>query len=124
MSQPIGAYFHVAHGVSNAALLVMVMEFSLIGNPRRYAEIAQAMGENIAGLTDLEATELGAQAVQRLVSDVAIPPLSELIEDEAEFYRLAPQMAQDAIDSGSPGNNPRQATKEQIIELYKIAYSG
>jgi len=124
MSRPIGAYFHLAHGVSNAALLVVVMEFSLTGNPRRYAEIAGAMGKNVAGLTDLAAAELAVQAIRRLVSDVNIPPLRELIEDEEEFYRLAPQMAEDAIDSGSPGNNPRQATKEQIIELYKMAYSG
>jgi len=124
MSRPIGAYFHLAHGVSNAVLLVAVMEFSLPGNAQRYADIAQALGENTDGLTDLQAAELGVQTVRRLVSDVNIPPLRELIEDEEEFYRLAPQMAEDAIDSGSPGNNPRQATKEQIIELYKLAYSG
>lgn len=124
MSRPIGAYFHLAHGVSNAVLLVVVMEFSLTGNARRYADIAQALGENTDGLTDLQAAELAVQAVRRLVSDVNIPPLRELIEDEEEFYRLAPQMAEDAIDSGSPGNNPRQATREEIIELYKRAYSG
>jgi len=124
MSRPIGAYFHLAHGVSNAVLLVVVMEFSLTGNARRYAEIAQALGENTDGLTDLQAAELAVQAVRRLVSDVNIPPLHELIQDEEEFCRLAPQMAEDAIDSGSPANNPRQASKEQIIELYKLAYSG
>jgi len=123
MSRPIGAYFHLAHGVSNAVLLVVVMEFSLTGNARRYADIAQALGENTDGLTDLQAAESAVQAVRRLVSDVNIPPLRELIEDEEEFYRLAPKMAEDAIDSGSPGNNPRQATKEEIIELYMLAYS-
>jgi len=123
MSRPIGAYFHLAHGVSNAALLVVCMEFSLLGNPRRYADVAAAMGEKTHGLTDLQAAELAVQAVGRLVSDVNIPPLSELIEDEERFYRLVPQMAEDALDSGSPGNNPRQATKEQIVELYKQAYS-
>ncbi len=124
MSRPIGAYFHLAHGVSNAVLLIVVMEFSLTGNARRYADIAQALGENTDGLTDLQAAELAVEAVRRLVSGVNIPPLRELIQDEEEFYRLAPQMAEDAIDSGSPGNNPRQATKEEIIELYKRAYSG
>ncbi len=124
MSRPIGAYFHLAHGVSNAVLLVVVMEFSLTGNARRYTDIAQSLGENTDELTDLQAAELGVDAVRRLVSDVNIPPLHELIEDEEEFYRLAPQMAEDAIDSGSPANNPRQATKEEIIELYKRAYSG
>ena len=123
MSRPIGAYFHVAHGASNAALLGVVTEFSLIGNPARYAHIAQAMGENTEGLNDLEAAELAAQSINNLIEDIKIPSLKELGVDEGKLEQLAPKMAEDAIASGSPGNNPRQATKEEIIELYKIAYS-
>jgi len=123
MSRPIGAYFHVAHGVSNAALLGVVTEFSLIGNPVRYARIAQAMGENVEHLTTLEAADLTAKSIKRLVKDVKIPSLQELGVDKEKLDKLAPQMAGDAIASGSPANNPRQATKEEIIELYKLAYS-
>lgn len=123
MSRPIGAYFHVAHGVSNAALLGVVTEFSLIGNPARYARIAQAMGENVERLTILEAADLAAKSIKRLVQDIKIPSLQELGVDKAKLDKLAPQMAEDAIASGSPANNPRQATKEEIIQLYKLAYS-
>jgi len=123
MSRPIGAYFHVAHGVSNAALLSVVTEFSLIGNPERYARIARAMGENVEGLTALEAAELAAEAIARLIEDIEIPSLEELGVDEEKLDKLALQMAEDAIASGSPANNPRQATKEEIVELYKLAYS-
>ena len=123
MSRPIGAYFHVAHGVSNAALLSVVTEFSLIGNPERYARIARAMGENVEGLTALEAAELAAEAIARLIEDIEIPSLEELEVDEEKLDKLALQMAEDAIASGSPANNPRQATKEEIVELYKLAYS-
>ncbi|MBA7607738.1 1,3-propanediol dehydrogenase [subsurface metagenome] len=123
MSRPIGAYFHVPHGASNAALLGVVMEFSLIGNPTRYAHIAKAMGEDISGLTDLEAAELGAEAVKRLIEDIKVPSLRELGVDKEKLDKLAPKMTEDAIASGSPGNNPRQATKEEIIELYKLAYA-
>lgn len=122
MSRPIGAYFHVPHGVSNATLLAVVIEFSLIGNPTRYADIAEAMGEDIDGLTDLAAAELGAKAVKRLIKDIKIPSLLELGVDRAKLDKLAPKMAEAAIASGSPGNNPRQATKEEVIELYKLAY--
>ena len=122
MSRPIGAYFHVAHGVSNAALLAVVTEFSLIGNPARYARVAQAMGENVEGLTTLEAANLAARSIKRLVQDIKIPSLQELGVDKEKLGKLAPQMAEDAIASGSPANNPRQATKEEIIELYKLAY--
>ena len=123
MSRPIGAYFHVAHGVSNAALLSVVTEFSLIGDPERYARIARAMGENVEGLTALEAAELAAEAIARLIEDIEIPSLEELGVDEEKLDKLALQMAEDAIASGSPANNPRQATKEEIVELYKLAYS-
>lgn len=123
MSRPIGAYFHVAHGVSNAALLGVVTEFSLIGNPARYARIAKAMGENVDKLTILETADLAAKSIKRLVQDIKIPSLQELGVDKEKLDKLAPQMAEDAIASGSPANNPRQATKEEIIELYKLAYS-
>jgi len=122
MSRPIGAYFHVAHGAANAALLGVVMEFSLTGNPNRYAHIARAMGEDISGLTDLEAAQRGAEAVRRLIKEVKIASLRELGVDREKLYELAPRMTEDAIASGSPANNPRQATREEIIKLYKLAY--
>ena len=122
MSRPIGAYFHVPHGVSNAALLGVVTEFSLMGNPTRYAHIAKTMGENVTGLTDLEAAELADKAIKKLIRDVKIPSLKELGVQGERLDQLAPTMADAAIASGSPGNNPRQATKEEIIELYKITY--
>ena len=122
MARPIGAYFHVSHGASNAALLGAVMEFSVDGNPTRYAHIARAMGEDVYGLSDLEAARRGAEAVKKLIKDIKIPSLRELGVDKEELDKLAPEMSADAIASGSPANNPRQATKEEIIELYRVAY--
>ena len=123
MSRPIGANFHVPHGVSNAVLLGVVTEFSLIGNPPRYARIAQAMGEDISGLSDMDAAETAADAVRRLIKDVKIPSLQTLGIEKKKLKELASQMAEAAIASGSPGNNPRIATKEEIIELYDLAYN-
>lgn len=124
MSRPIGAYFHIPHGASNAALLAVVTEFSLSGKPARYARIGRAMGEDTDGLSHLEAAQLAARAVKRLIRDVKIPSLKGLGVDREKLEKLAPRMAEDAIASGSPANNPRQATKEEIVELYKLAYTG
>ena len=121
MARPVGAYFHVRHGASNAALLGVVLDFSLTGNPTRYARIAQAMGEDISALSALEAAQLGAKAVKKLIKDIKVPSLRELGVDKEKLDKLAPKMAEDAIASGSPANNPRPATKEEIIELYKLA---
>ena len=122
MARPIGAYFHVPHGVSNAALLPIVIEFSIPGNPERYADIAEAMGEVTEGLSLLDAAYLAAEAVERLNDDLKVPTLEELGVEEEKFNKLVEKMAEDAIASGSPGNNPRKATKEEIVELYKKAY--
>jgi len=122
MSRPIGAYFHVAHGVSNATLLGQVMRFSLAGNPERYAEIAAAIGEDVAGLTDMEAARTGADAVERMINRLEIPKLRDLGVDRKRFEEVMSQMIEAAIASGSPDNNPRIATKEEIAEIYNQAY--
>lgn len=123
MARPIGAYFHVPHGVSNAALLPTVIEFSIPGNPKRYAEIAEAMGEITEGLSVLDAAYLAADAVEGLNVDLKVPTLRELGVEEKKFNSIVEQMAGDAIASGSPGNNPRKATQEEIVELYRRAFS-
>jgi len=123
MSRPIGAYFHIPHGVSNAALLGVVTQFSLMGNPARFARIASAMGENVEHLPAMEAANLAAESIKRLIKDIKIPSLQELGVNKEELGKLAPRMAEDAIASGTPANNPRQATEEEIVELYKLAHS-
>jgi alcohol dehydrogenase class IV len=122
MARPIGAYFHVPHGISNAALLPTVIEFSIPGNPKRYADIAEAMGEITERFSIIDAAYLAAKAVKRLNDDLKIPALRGLGVDEKRFQSIVSQMAADAIASGSPGNNPRKATKEEIVELYRKAY--
>jgi alcohol dehydrogenase class IV len=121
MSRPIGANFHVPHGISNATLVGAVMDFSLMGAPRRYADIARAMGAAINGLNPVEAAHRGADAVKRLVQQLEVPRLSALGVTREKLEPVVAKMADDAIASGSPGNNPRKATKEEIIELYYAA---
>jgi alcohol dehydrogenase class IV len=118
MSRPIGACFHIPHGLSNAILLPLVMEYSRLAAPEKFADIAEAMGENIEGYTELEASQIAVEAVQQLCEDIKIPSASELKLNQEEFMRLAPKMAEDALASGSPGNNPRRPTKEEIIDVY------
>lgn len=122
MARPLGAYFHIPHGIANATLLATVVEFSILGNARKYAYIAQAMGENTHGLSLMDAAYLAAKAVQRLVESLKIPSLEGLGVDEGKFNKVVEQMAKDALASGSPDNNPRKASLEEIVELYRKAY--
>jgi len=118
MARPIGAHFHVPHGLSNAVLLVTVMEFSLPGNPPRFADVAEAMGENVAGLSVMAAARKAVDAVRELAEDVQVPSLRGAGVDPEKLRELAPKMARDALASGSPANNPRRATAEEIVALY------
>ena len=122
MARPIGAYFHAPHGVSNAALLPTVIEFSILGDPKKYGDIAEALGENTEGLSLLDSAYIAAEATRRLNEDLKVPTLKGLGVEEKKFNSVVKQMASDAIASGSPGNNPRKATQDEIVELYKKAF--
>ena len=122
MSRPIGAYFHVHHGLSNAVLLLDVMEYSVVGAPDRFADIARAMGESIEALSPMRQADAAIAGVERLINDVEMPRLGEIGIDRDEFEAVADQMALDALASGSPANNPRQPTKEEIVALYRKCF--
>lgn len=110
MSRPIGAVFHIPHGLSNAVLLPAVTAFSQPAAPERYA--------TVAGLLGCPADELTAW-LQRLNDDLQLPRLSGCRGfDRSIFDSLVAKMASDALASGSPANNPRVPTVEEIVTLY------
>ena len=119
MARPVGAYFHVPHGLSNAVLLPAVMEWSLSGSPARYAQIARAMGANVDGKSENDAAKASVETVRNLASSLGVPSLSGAGVNPDRLRQVAPQMAKDAIASGSPGNNPRVPTEEEIVALYE-----
>jgi 1,3-propanediol dehydrogenase len=121
MARPIGAYFHQPHGISNSVLLPHVMDWSIGGAPERFADIARALGVNTAGLSEMEAARRGVAEVRGICRDLRIPSLTGLGIDAAQLMTLAPTMAKDALDSGSPGNNPRVPSADEIVELYRLA---
>jgi alcohol dehydrogenase class IV len=122
MSRPIGAHFHLAHGLSNALLLPAVTRFSVGGAPARYATIAREM--DLAGTEDSDdaACQSLVEELEALNADLEIPSLSEAEVRRDHFDRVVEEMAQAALDSGSPGFNPQPATKEEIVDLYRQAY--
>ncbi|MEY3702528.1 MAG: hypothetical protein RLZZ561_148 [Pseudomonadota bacterium] len=122
MSRPIGAFFHVPHGLSNAMLLPAVTRFSAPAALPRYADCARAMGVAQEHEGDQSAVARMIDALEQLNADLHVPsPRSHGIVEET-YRNLVPTMAAQAIASGSPGNNPREATAEEIGELYLEAY--
>lgn len=124
MSRPIGAHFHVAHGLSNAMLLPAVTAFSLPAALPRYAEAARAMGIAHEDEGDQAAAARLVEELSALNRDLAVPTPRRCGLDETKWRALLPTMAEQALASGSPANNPRVPTKAEIIALYEQVWDG
>ena len=123
MSRPLGALFHVPHGISNAMLLPVVTRFSVPGATARYAAAARTMGWVTAGGKDDAAAEALVEGLVSLNQRLNIPRLREHPRmEEAKFYRSVEKMAADALASGSPQNNPVVPIASEIVELYREAW--
>ncbi|MFG3054542.1 iron-containing alcohol dehydrogenase [Kitasatospora sp. NPDC048239] len=123
MSRPIGAHFHVAHGLSNAMLFPAVTAFSVHAAPDRYADCARALGAATAMDADEVAADRLVDELRGLCRDLDVPtPRSHGIDREA-WIRLTPLMAEQALASGSPANNPVVPTADQIQDLYGRIYA-
>jgi alcohol dehydrogenase class IV len=123
MSRPIGAFFHVPHGLSNAMLLPEITAFSAPAALDRYADCARAMG-----VADKEEGSQAAVArlldeLRRLNRDLGVPSPRDYGIDAARYEELLPTMAHQALASGSPANNPRVPSAEEIVELYRRVYA-
>lgn len=118
MSRPIGAYFHVPHGIANAMLLSAVLAFSLPAAPDRYRDLAEAVGLSTRELSDEAAGRALADWVAGLARRLEVPSLTGYGLEADAVRRYAPQMARDALASGSPANNPRVPSHDEIVDLY------
>ncbi|AGL02415.1 iron-containing alcohol dehydrogenase [Desulfoscipio gibsoniae] len=118
MAHQLGGYYNLPHGVCNAILLPHVCLFNLIATPERFADIAEAMGENIEGLSTRAAADVAIEAIQQLSVDVSIPTgLTELNVQEKDFQVMAENAMKDACSL----TNPRLATLEDVIQIYRNA---
>ena len=124
MSRPIGAHFHVPHGLSNAMLLPAITRFGLEAAEGRYATASRAIG--FAGDGDGDAVAAGklADGLARLNRDLDVPTPGAFGIDKGEWDGRLSVMAEQALASGSPGNNPRVPTKDEIVALYGVVWSG
>jgi alcohol dehydrogenase class IV len=118
MALPLGAFFHLPHGVANTVLLPYGLEFNLIAAPQKYVDIANAMGEMTVGLSLMDAAEKAIESVKKLASDIGAPKNLKNLGVEAD---MIPQMAADAMKSSHIPANPRKISQIDVEGLYRRA---
>ncbi|MCD8378937.1 MAG: iron-containing alcohol dehydrogenase [Lachnospiraceae bacterium] len=122
MSRPIGALFHVAHGISNAMLMKVCLGFALEGAYDRFGELGRLIGAADSSDSDEAAARKFLGSVINLTKELQIPTLEEYGIQREEFFKVIDKMAQDAMDSGSPGNTRREVSIEDVKALYRALW--
>lgn len=123
MSRPIGALFHVAHGLSNAMLLKECFTFVLKDADQevyeRFAHLGRAI--HVAGRDDdnQTASQRFLEAVIGLCRELEIPSLKEYGIEKEKYFQVIDKMAADAMESGSPSNTRKELTAEDLKEIYR-----
>ena len=118
MALPLGAFFHVPHGIANSILLPHGLDYNLGFDDRGYCEMALAMGADLSGLSERQGAEKFIELVRTLACDVGAP--DKLSEVSVTADKI-PNMAEDTMKSSHIPFNPRTVTKEQVEQLYNKA---
>lgn len=119
MSRPIGALFHVAHGLSNAMLMKECLSFALEGAYDRFADLGRAIGAADGADSAETASAKFQAAVVALTEELETPTLAEFGIDKEAFFNVIEKMAYDAMESGSPQNTQKEITQADIEQMYK-----
>lgn len=119
MSRPIGALFHVPHGISNAMLLKKCLEFAVDGAYEKFGNLGRAIGAATTEDSDETAAGKFLEALEELCQACEIPTLEKYGIPKDQFYDRMEKMASDAVASGSPGNTMKEVTEADCIAIYK-----
>ncbi len=114
MAHTLSAYYDIPHGVACAMLLPIAMEFNKEVSGTKYKDIAEAFGVDTHGMNQEEYRKAAIDAVKKLSTDVGIPTKCDKIL-ASDLDNLASDALKDACYPG----NPREASKEEVIEMFK-----
>jgi 1,3-propanediol dehydrogenase len=116
MTHQVDGLIDQHHGETNASILPFVMEFNLSACPERFRDIAEAMGENVSGLSPMTAAERAVIAVRQLISDIG---LAKGLRDIGLSEEFIPLLSENAMKDACLVTNPRQASREDIADIFR-----
>jgi alcohol dehydrogenase len=118
MGEAMGGLYDTPHGLSMAVCLPCCMEHNLISNPEKFADIARALGENVEGLTSLNAARQSVAAVRSMLKDLDIPDARSIGLKKPDLNKLAAAAAANvAVES-----NPRSLDKQDFLKMFQRVY--
>ncbi|BDG33881.1 alcohol dehydrogenase [Parageobacillus thermoglucosidasius] len=119
MSHAVGGKYPVLHGDINSILLPHVMEYNLLANPKKFADIAAFLGVDIRGLSHMEAGRKAIECIKQLTMEIDAPQrLSDIGLEKDEI----PHMSLVALNDACMITNPRDVTAEDIEEIFRRAW--
>lgn len=119
MGEALGGLYDTPHGVSMAILLPYVMEYNYMTLPSKFIRIAEAMGEDVAGMSEEEAAYASVKAVRKLNEDLKMASLKEIGTKEEDL----PELARRAVANVSVESNPRKLTEPDFLDIFQKAYA-
>jgi alcohol dehydrogenase class IV len=114
-----GLYGNIPHGVLMGIFFPHVIDYNRLANPQKYARIAAAMGEDVHGLSVMNAAKAAAHAVRRLLEDLDLPTR---LKDVGVKRDDLPAIAERAVWDGATGGNPRAVTQADFVKIAEKAY--
>lgn len=118
MALPLGAFFHIPHGLANTILLPHGLEYNLGYDNKKYCDMAVAMGEDVSRMSEEEAAGKAVDCLKKLGARLGAPSsLSEMGVKEDTISA----MARDTMKSSHIPVNPRPIKEEEVAELYRKA---
>ena len=114
IAHQFGGFYNLPHGVCNAILLPAVQEYNAQVVPDRLKDVAEFMGVDVSGMSDAEGAAAAIDAIKKLSADVEIPKGFEELGAKKEDFDI---LATNALKDACGATNPKQATKEEIIEI-------
>ncbi len=119
MAHQLSAYCNMPHGLANAMLLPHVMRFNASANPKKFADIAEALGADIRGLSPEAAAGKAVEIVEKLCEELNIP---KYLDDVGADKSLVPAMAVTALQDSVGSTNPRNTTVSECEEVFYGAF--
>ena len=119
MAHQLSAFFNTPHGLANAMLLTRVMRFNMSSNPQKFADIAEAMGADIKGLTVEQAAEKAIEMVQQLCDEFEVP---KYLDDIGATKDEIPALVERAMMDNPITTNPRPVSAEDVTKLFEESF--